>query len=567
MLNWRIDPLLVDPQPVPWPHWVTANQIIAQKSSTRVPPLFLQPQQLNFYGIMVRKSDFVKDSPSDRLLTRFPYLQLTPTLQKIVEVNLSRFGMKISQYSRGAESFSPLEGRKKIDRYISQNRLPLPFFRVLASLHSNETEFLLKHFTGATLESFRHVPFHFPLELTEPLAYFLGACAGDGSLTPKQVRICDGHQDYMQRLYDLISKLTATTPEFRSKAAGKAWLVILKSKWFARLVHFLTDQPFGRKYDTLSLPQIFHVLPNPEALENRYIQGLFDTDGSCHAASRTICLTTKSAALLKDLEANLSQKQIPYRSYLDNGMVYRLFIRRPGALAFASQIGFLSPAKQQALCTSLKSSPGSTEYCGVKPEALTPSSKYLNFSLLPKLLVADFYDYLRAFLDSVERSQWSRVGAKNLRDRRRWLQSGRVPFPVVAQVAVYRDVDIYAELKDFQARFAYPYAKYTVALPFQVTPALEEVLPYLSPFQEGLIVTSGTYRNLVKRPPKEIAEKAAHLFDVSSTSFQCYDGRYYKIVNELLRDYVTTFFQHEKAWQTPSPQEFKNLVDQWNQIL
>ncbi|MFQ5978982.1 MAG: hypothetical protein ACE5OZ_12725 [Candidatus Heimdallarchaeota archaeon] len=73
-LTWQTDPLLVDPEPVSWPHWVTANQLLGKNSAICVPSLFLQSPQLNFYGIMVRKSDFVKKSPRDRLLTRFPYL-------------------------------------------------------------------------------------------------------------------------------------------------------------------------------------------------------------------------------------------------------------------------------------------------------------------------------------------------------------------------------------------------------------------------------------------------------------------------------------------------------------
>ncbi|MHA2494940.1 MAG: hypothetical protein ACXAEI_05580 [Candidatus Hodarchaeales archaeon] len=216
MLTWQIDPLLVDPTPVPWSQWLTANRLLAEDPSPWTPHLFLRDFALNCYGIMARKSDFVKTTPRDLFLTGFPYLGMPPPLKESVEKNIHRLGLAVSRYFRGAESFSPVEGRKKIERYLLQERLPLPFFRVLASVQDNENEFLLEHFTAAQLESFRHEPFRFPLEMTEPLAYLLGAWAGDGTLNPHQVRICDGHHNYIKRLCALILKLTGTNPESRS---------------------------------------------------------------------------------------------------------------------------------------------------------------------------------------------------------------------------------------------------------------------------------------------------------------------------------------------------------------
>ncbi|MFQ5979648.1 MAG: hypothetical protein ACE5OZ_16085 [Candidatus Heimdallarchaeota archaeon] len=98
MLNWQTDPLLIDRKSVPWRQWVTANQLLAEKSSTWVPQLFLQSPQLNFYGIMVRKSDFVKSGPRDRLQPRFPYLCLTSRLQELIANNSDRLAVNLSQY-------------------------------------------------------------------------------------------------------------------------------------------------------------------------------------------------------------------------------------------------------------------------------------------------------------------------------------------------------------------------------------------------------------------------------------------------------------------------------------
>ncbi|MFQ5977628.1 MAG: hypothetical protein ACE5OZ_05820 [Candidatus Heimdallarchaeota archaeon] len=113
MLTWQTDPLLVDPNPIPWQQWRTANHLLTEASGAWTPHLFLREFKLNFYGIMVRKNDFVKTKHHDRLLLRFPYLCLTGPLQEIVEAHHYRLGMKVSQYFRGSEYFSPLEGRKK----------------------------------------------------------------------------------------------------------------------------------------------------------------------------------------------------------------------------------------------------------------------------------------------------------------------------------------------------------------------------------------------------------------------------------------------------------------------
>jgi len=97
MLTWQMDPLLVDPQPVVWQEWVTANQLLKEDPSRWSPRLFLRDRMLNFYGVMVRKSDFVKKTPRDRVLNRFPYLRLTADLRKIVKEECYRLGIGISQ--------------------------------------------------------------------------------------------------------------------------------------------------------------------------------------------------------------------------------------------------------------------------------------------------------------------------------------------------------------------------------------------------------------------------------------------------------------------------------------
>ncbi|MHA2272422.1 MAG: LAGLIDADG family homing endonuclease [Candidatus Hodarchaeales archaeon] len=58
------------------------------------------------------------------------------------------------------------------------------------------------------------------------------------------------------------------------------------------------------------MPRIFLILPSPQILENRHVQGLFDTDGHCHKTSSAVGVTTKSNRLVKDLKWFLKRRGI-----------------------------------------------------------------------------------------------------------------------------------------------------------------------------------------------------------------------------------------------------------------
>ncbi|MFQ5978925.1 MAG: LAGLIDADG family homing endonuclease [Candidatus Heimdallarchaeota archaeon] len=568
MLTWQTDPLLVDPAPVPWPQWRTANHLLKEDLSPWTPRLFLRHLALNFYGIMVRKSDFVKSGPRDRLQPRFPYLCLTSRLQELIANNSDRLAVSLSQYYQKAESYGPRAWRKKLQRYLQQGRVPLPFFRVLGSLQENEADFLLTHFKEASLEAFRHEAFRFPIEVTEPLAYFLGACAGDGSLKRHQVWISDGHEEYMHRLLRLTRQLTGTNPTFCKEPAGNAWLIILKSKWLARLVHFLADQPFGKKYEALRMPCIFQTLPNRQSLENRYVQGWYDTDGSCHKESSDVGLKSKSHRLVKDLERFFKRRKILYRKYARKNGLQAISVARSSIKQFAETVGFLSPAKEQALLQLLSRGPSFLEFTGPKPSTLTPSG-YFNFRLLPKLLVVDAYDFLqekkRGY--SPEGSLYPVISSKN---HKKWARSGRVPFKVMDQTLRHLGLNAFEELAKSQVRFVYPYGKYSVQLPLRAgIPGLLETVSYLTPApaQNTVILTTGMFRTTAKRDHKEVVQMTASLFDISTDSFQCFDGRSFRLANELVCDYLQTFFQYEKPWQALAPKEQETIIAQWEAIL
>jgi len=100
VLNWQTDPLLLDPSPVSFDTWVTANQLLSQDTNSLYS--FLDPNTLtlNLYSLLIRKIDFVRDSDGDRILSRFPFLVLTEDeltiLQSKILLIATNQSMKIS---------------------------------------------------------------------------------------------------------------------------------------------------------------------------------------------------------------------------------------------------------------------------------------------------------------------------------------------------------------------------------------------------------------------------------------------------------------------------------------
>lgn len=69
-LNWRTDPLLLDPTSMKQNDWQTANELLETGQSDS---FLTAAEQLRLYPIMVRKIDFVS---GERIMQSFPYIAL-----------------------------------------------------------------------------------------------------------------------------------------------------------------------------------------------------------------------------------------------------------------------------------------------------------------------------------------------------------------------------------------------------------------------------------------------------------------------------------------------------------
>lgn len=447
-----------------------------------------------------------------------PYIQLTGELRSLIEEQFENLTQKISFYLEGIYSADSTYFKKVLQNYLHQERLPLVMIRVLADLSQSPREFLAAWLRHASWESFKHIPFRMPTCLSPQLAYFLGVCNGDGSLTRTHISISDYSPAFIRKLRTFMSTLFGGHPKI-TRGSGGVNVLFIKSVWVGRLLHFLTDQPYGKKYHALRCPLL---VANTE-LEQFYWRGLFDTDGSYRWA---IQFSTTSDQLAYDLQQFLERNALIYYTQLSKkGNSVQLKIG--SYKAFAHLVGSWHSDKQQQCLHLLRQGTRILLFKGLKRNQLTTHG-YLNLALLPNLHVA---------------LKNHRISWVHLQDR-------------------FGD-DAYAYLITHHAKFVYPHANNPIQLPLQPTKRLMTLLQYLSPTQDGIAVTTGKYRGFYRDLEQTVAEVHC-LFDFHSLR-RANGG--YKAQHKLLRDYLRNFFVYEQAWLPPTRDEATKLVEDWNSFL
>lgn len=172
------------------------------------------------------------------------------------------------------------------DYYHERHRIPNSTFQQLCSLAS----FMPQHFT--ILENHSENLVNLP-PLSEKLAEFIGALAGDGHLrlkSPAEVNIVTGKildSPHLYYLVDLFKELFSYEPKVVFQPPKKIIKLRFYSKDLVTKLHTTYSLPIGRKKGKLHIPQ--QILANKHYLI-AYLRGLFDTDGSLtrhHKATRT----------------------------------------------------------------------------------------------------------------------------------------------------------------------------------------------------------------------------------------------------------------------------------------
>src|SRR3989344_5387087 len=162
------------------------------------------------------------------------------------------------------------------DYYHERHRIPNSTFQQLCSLAS----FIPQQFTILENNS-EHLVTLPPL--SEKLAEFIGALAGDGHLrlkSPAELNIVTSKtldSPHLYYLVDLFRELFSYEPKIAFQPPKDVIKMRFYSKDLVTKLHTVYDLPVGKKKGKLHIPQ--QILANKLYLIP-YLRGLFDTDGS-----------------------------------------------------------------------------------------------------------------------------------------------------------------------------------------------------------------------------------------------------------------------------------------------
>lgn len=342
-LNWRTDPLLVDPTPIEQNKWQTANSLLETGKRNR----FLSPiKQLHLFPIMIRRADFIK---GERILQSFPYIVLDQEwISNLRKTSLTLAEKTHHYFLKSNYNRSIRKWQQKIVAYLEkQHRLPFPLFRLTANW--------LDYFFGKEsigFQSARGEAFQLPNYLTEDLAYLSGVVIGDGHLANYFVNIIDYSKEHIELIAALLMELFQSNIEIFKQSNANAWNVNILGKWIVRFFNFLSGQPINaRKYPALREPLIFQ---KNDLFRKAFWRGVMDADGSYKTA---ISFGSSSQRFLSNFSAYLSQHNILCRFYTQSafgGTSHSFTVAGESRKRFAKLIGTAHPQKQVELQLLLK---------------------------------------------------------------------------------------------------------------------------------------------------------------------------------------------------------------------
>lgn len=266
-LNWLSDPIYFDSEPLPVNQWLNANELISNKKREEI---FLDNDILNLYPIMVRRIDFVRTKPSDRILARFPYVNITEEEKELILDKQLLISEKLRDYFYQSDNRSILKWRDVLRKHLERGFVPLPFFQCFSSFVA------IGRLINRTFQSARGEHFTIPDKLTKELAYLCGMVNGDGNLQKYTLSIVDFSEANIQQLKKQFYRLFSHDGRIQYRTPNSPELIVT-NLWITRFFSFFTDQPIGiKKYESLREPLVFQKEP----LRAYYWSGAMDADGS-----------------------------------------------------------------------------------------------------------------------------------------------------------------------------------------------------------------------------------------------------------------------------------------------
>jgi len=545
LLNWQTDPLLLDFEPQEVAEWRTLNDLL-QEVDPKVKAFYSQHPLQNFYGILIRKIDFIKNTNKSsggqaRILTRMPFLPLEhyPSVKESLEETLWATAEAARNYFYRSALNDPAIGswKKRLERYLDRESLPLPFARL------NPTAWctLKKQTTDEQkiiIQSAKSERSTIPLVLSEKLVYLLGIIDGDGHLTKHQLHIVDYSKDQIKQLLAFCFELFNINGELRKGVSNNYYYMILNSKWVIRLINFLTNHHIGRKYESLQEP-IFLRKGVYKPLRIAYWGGLFDADGSFH---KTVTFSSISEKLVVDLEQYLQNFNVAY-SLRKAGKTFTIYIYAGSRTKLQAIILSLHPQKKMQLLelTNKELKPRGKKrrliklrFQGLNKKRII-NGKYLDFSFLSeKIIVCNAEVLIKRLREQEGLSRKTLAQLLNVSyETIATYEAGRIS-PTLKVIARITQI-FYSKkqgLMDFLEQHSLSFFRiknHTIKLPLTLSKELLEIVPNLKPLY-------GNYVSISFRTP-EFIDRVVSFFHLKNKW-----EKSSRICNYVLHDFLETFF-------------------------
>lgn len=400
--NWQNDPMLLDSEPLQAKDWVTANTLLALNglddgsvfrkhdfSSNKEKWLVRGKDDtwvLNLYSVLVRKSDFVREKKSDRILARFPFIVLNAEEVIVIHKNILTFTEHVREYFYKAINSTMTSWKTRVETYLQRGAIPYPLYRCAFEIFPESTATAEKKVQA--FESARGKRYTIPIEITPILSYLCGVINGDGHLHPHWLRVVDETKEHIEFISQLFTKQFNDPGEVFKQ--GNAWNVELRSSSAVRLFHFLTDHTIqGAKYASLREPLLFQRLGNP--FRSHYWRGVMDADGTY---KNHITFSSASLSYIEDFSAYLLSKGIITKIRSMSNGAYSLSIPIDYKIHFAREIGALHPKKRADFTHLLQKKP--LLFHGLNHLHLTELG-YFDFRKLSSLCIIGLGSYLKYF--------------------------------------------------------------------------------------------------------------------------------------------------------------------------
>ncbi len=381
-LTWQNDPIYFDKEPTLVNDWVNANELFRQELSEKV---ISKNQEFNYFPIMIRRVDFIREKPSDRILARFPYIELTEKEKEIITDKQLLIAEKLRDYFYKSDNRKILEWRDILIKNLKRGYVPLPFLRCFPK------EIDIK-VSSRKFESARGEGFTLPAKLTKELAYLCGMVNGDGSLSQYVLGIIDYSRENIKQLKQRFEELFSQTGRIQFKTPNSPE-VIITNLWVVRFFSFLTDQPIGgKKYSKIREP----LLLVNEPFRSAYWSGVMDADGSY--SSRKVVFTSASMQYALDFKAFLETLGIKskYSSRSDN--TYTIYVPAKFHQIYKTKMISLHPEKKLQFMQlrkgrEVKSKEGYI-FQGFKEESQI--NGFFNFALLDNIQILGLDEFLKS---------------------------------------------------------------------------------------------------------------------------------------------------------------------------